>query len=234
MLKINHAKKDYYFNKGIFDIHLEIEKGSIVGLLGRNGSGKSTLLKAIVNLIKLDEGEILLNDKPIYRQYDKISYISEAGSYISYMSPKQYRDFLASYYTNFDRSLYDTMLEHFEVDPLGSIHSLSKGQQMKVEIAAGLSMQADIYILDEPFNALDVYAKQDTIKYILSLFDETKIVLIATHNVEEIEQVIDRCIIMEKGNIVEDVNMETLQNNNEDLHSLLLRYHPKKDEIQAS
>lgn len=226
MLKIEHVKKDYYFHKGIFDITLDIEKGSIVGILGRNGSGKSTLMRAILNLIKLDEGRILLNDMPVYKQYGRVAYIHEGGSFISYMNPKQYRDFLAMYYTNFDANAYDAMLHHFEIDPAGSIASLSKGQQMKVEIAAGLSMDADLYILDEPFNALDVYAKQDMIKYLLQLFDETKIILISTHNVEEIEQVIDRCIIMEQGRIVEDVIMEDILEQGIDLRAMLHRYRP--------
>lgn len=227
MLKIEHVKKDYYFHKGIFDITLDIKKGSIVGILGRNGSGKSTLMRAILNLIKLDEGRILLNDMPVYKQYGRVAYIHEGGSYISYMNPKQYRDFLAMYYTNCDAASYDAMLQQFEIDPTGSIASLSKGQQMKVEIAAGLSMDADLYILDEPFNALDVYAKQDMIKYLLQLFDETKIILISTHNVEEIEQVIDRCIIMEQGKIVEDVIMENIQEQGIDLRTMLHRYRPQ-------
>lgn len=234
MLKIKHAKKDYYFHKGIFGIDLEINKGNIVGLIGRNGSGKSTLMKAILNLIKLDEGSILLDDEKIYKQYERVSYISEGGSFISYMSPKQYGDFLANYYTRFDIAAYKAMLQHFEIDLLGSIASLSKGQQMKVEIAAGLSMDADLYILDEPFNALDVYAKQDTIKYLLERFDDTKIILISTHNVEEIEQVIDRCIIMEKGCIVEDVEMEELHKNHQALCDLLDKYRPSTKEKEES
>lgn len=229
MLKIEHAKKDYYLHKGIFDINLEIRKGSIVGLFGRNGSGKSTLMKAILNLIKLDEGVIRFDEKAIYQQYDRISYICEGGSFISYMNPKQYCAFLANYYPSFDVEKYEKMLRHFEIDSRSSLNSLSKGEQMKVEIAAGLSIDASLYILDEPFNALDTYAKQDTIKYILEVFDETKIILLSTHNIEEIEQVIDRCIIMEKGRIVEDVEMEEIHMKQLDLHDLLDKHRPKNE-----
>ena len=227
MLTIHQATKKYYKQKGIFDINIDIEEGMIVGVLGRNGSGKTTLLKAILGLITLDKGDIRLDGKQVKDQYAQVSYICESGSYIAYMSAQEYGKFLQSYYPTFAMEEYLTMLKQFEVDKEGAIQALSKGQQMKVEIAAGLAMDAMLYVLDEPFNALDVYAKEDTVKFLLKKFDEHKIVLISTHNIEEIEQVMDRCIILDKGCIVEDMRLETMQEEQQDLHDILDKYRPR-------
>lgn len=229
MLKIQQVTKDYYRNKGIFDITLNIEEGSIVGILGRNGSGKTTLLKAVLDLLSLDKGEILLDGKSVKSQYEHVSYICESGSFIAYMSGNEYGRFLQSYYKTFDLEQYLSMLKQFEVDGEGTIKELSKGQQMKVEIAAGLSIDAKLYVLDEPFNALDVYAKEDTIKFLLKKFDEHKIVLLSTHNVEEIEQVIDRCIVIDAGKVVEDINMDELQQEQQEIRDILDKYRPHQE-----
>lgn len=228
MLKIKKATKNFYADKGIFNVTVDIKEGEITGILGRNGCGKTTLLKAILNLVTLDSGSIRYQDGFVDEKYDKVAFISEEGTTLPAMNSYQYGDFLMRYYPSFDKEKYKALLERFDVDGYDKIRNYSKGQKMKVEIAAGFSMQAKLMILDEPFNGLDVYAKEDVIKLLIEQLDEDVIILITTHNVEEIEQVVDRCILMDKGRIVEDIRMDDLYDNGMDIKRLMDSYRVKE------
>ncbi|MGX8851298.1 ABC transporter ATP-binding protein [Amedibacillus sp. YH-ame10] len=228
MLRIENVSKLYYQNKGVRNMNLEVREGEITGILGRNGCGKTTLLKAILNLVAIDGGKITFHDDAVDKQYDKVAFISEEGSFLPAMNAYQYGDFLRRYYEAFDSVKYTKLLERFEIDVYDKIKNYSKGQQMKVEIAAGFSMNAKLMILDEPFTGLDVYAKEDVIKLLIEQVQDDKVIVLTTHNVEEIEQVVDRCILMEKGKIVEDVMMDDLYDKGMDIKKLMDKYRPTK------
>lgn len=226
MLKLENVKRLYYNNRGLRNTTIEFHEGEITGILGRNGSGKTTLLKAILNLIPLDDGLITWNDKAVEEQFDKIAFITEDGSYFPYMSPKEYGEFLTLYYPAFSKDRYFDFLEQFEVSKTDTIRTLSKGQQLKVEISAGFAMNAKLIILDEPFTTLDVYAKEDTVRQLIKQVKEDVIILISTHNIEEIEAVIDRCIVLDDGIVKEDIMMDELNESGKDLRALLDPYRP--------
>lgn len=228
MLKLENVSKLYAPSQGLFNTSISFKKGEITGILGRNGSGKSTLLKSILNLIPIDSGIITYDDLPIEEQLEKIAYITEEGSYFPYMSAKVYGKFLSSYYPSFSNSQYMQLLERFEVPINNAIRNLSKGQQLKVEISAGFAMNAKLIILDEPFTTLDIYAKEDTIKLLIEQAKDDVMILITTHNIEEIETVIDRCVVLDKGKIVEDIMMDDLNEDGKDLKTLLDAYRPNK------
>lgn len=228
MLKLENVSKLYAPSQGLFNTSISFKKGEITGILGRNGSGKSTLLKSILNLIPIDSGIITYDDLPIEEQLEKIAYITEEGSYFPYISAKAYGKFLSSYYPSFSNSQYMQLLERFEVPINNAIRNLSKGQQLKVEISAGFAMNAKLIILDEPFTTLDIYAKEDTIKLLIEQAKDDVMILITTHNIEEIETVIDRCVVLDKGKIVEDIMMDDLNEDGKDLKTLLDAYRPNK------
>lgn len=228
MLEIKNVTKRYHEKKGIFDIDVSFAPGTITGILGSNGSGKTTLFRSILHLCTIDQGEIILDGKSIIEQYQRIAFISESGSFLPYQTPRRYGQFLQDFYERFDLEKYEAMLASFHIDLHHAISTLSKGQQLKVELAAGFSMHADVLLLDEPFTTLDLYAKEDTIQYLLEQYHEQQIVLLATHNIEEIEHIIDRCIILNEGKIVEDRQMEALCETGNDLRTLLEAYRPEK------
>lgn len=226
MLKLENVKRLYSNNRGLRNTTIEFHEGEITGILGRNGSGKTTLLKAILNLIPLDDGLITWNDKAVEEQFDKIAFITEDGSYFPYMSPKEYGEFLTLYYPAFSKERYFDFLAQFEVSKTDTIRTLSKGQQLKVEISAGFALNAKLIILDEPFTTLDVYAKEDTVRQLIEQVKEDVIILISTHNIEEIEAVIDRCIVLDNGIVKEDIMMDELNESGKDLRALLDPYRP--------
>lgn len=221
MLKLEKIKKLYWNNRGLRETSLTFEEGYITAILGRNGSGKTTLLHVILGLLEPDTGTVTFHDQPVRELYDQVAFISEGGSFLPYMNAKQYGDFLASYYTNFSIEDYQKLLTRFEIDPLDKIHTMSKGQQLKLEISAGFAMHAKLIILDEPFTNLDVYAKEDTIKLLIEQLKEDTIILISTHNIEEIEQVADRCLLLDDGLIKADITMDELHEKGMDIRAFM-------------
>ena len=226
MLILENVKKLYSNNRGLRSTSIQFREGEITGILGRNGSGKTTLLKAILNLLPLDEGWITLHNKPVEEQFEQIAFITEDGSCFPYMSAKEYGEFLTLYYPSFSKKRYFELLDQFEVSIFDTIKSLSKGQQLKVEISAGFAMNAKLIILDEPFTTLDIYAKEDTVRLLIEQVKEDVIILISTHNIEEIETVIDRCVVLDDGMIQEDIMMDELNESGKDLRALLDPYRP--------
>lgn len=227
MLKLEQVSKLYRNNHGLQKTSITFQEGQITGILGRNGSGKTTLLKAILNLVPIDSGVVSYNGKSVEEQYAQIAFISEDGSFFPYMSAEEYGNFLAMYYPSFSKDDYQKLLEQFEVDTTTHIRNLSKGQQLKVEISAGFATNAKLIILDEPFTTLDIYAKEDTVRLLIEQLKDDVIILISTHNIEEIENVIDRCIVLDNGSIKEDVFIDDLNKEGKDLHALLDTYRPK-------
>ena len=226
MLILENVKKLYSNNRGLRSTSIQFREGEITGILGRNGSGKTTLLKAILNLLPLDEGWITLHNKPVEEQFEQIAFITEDGSFFPYMSAKEYGEFLTLYYPSFSKKRYFELLDQFEVSIFDTIKSLSKGQQLKVEISAGFAMNAKLIILDEPFTTLDIYAKEDTVRLLIEQVKEDVIILISTDNIEEIETVIDRCVVLDDGMIQEDIMMDELNESGKDLRALLDPYRP--------
>lgn len=227
MLKLEQVSKLYRNNHGLQKTSITFQEGEITGILGRNGSGKTTLLKAILNLVPIDSGVVSYNGKSVEEQYAQIAFISEDGSFFPYMSAEEYGNFLAMYYPSFSKDDYQKLLEQFEVDTTTHIRNLSKGQQLKVEISAGFATNAKLIILDEPFTTLDIYAKEDTVRLLIEQLKDDVIILISTHNIEEIENVIDRCIVLDNGSIKEDIFIDDLNKEGKDLRALLDTYRPK-------
>ena len=219
MLILENVKKLYSNNHGLRSTSIQFREGEIT-------SGKTTLLKAILNLLPLDEGWITLHNKPVEEQFEQIAFITEDGSFFPYMSAKEYGEFLTLYYPSFSKKRYFELLDQFEVSIFDTIKSLSKGQQLKVEISAGFAMNAKLIILDEPFTTLDIYAKEDTVRLLIEQVKEDVIILISTHNIEEIETVIDRCVVLDDGMIQEDIMMDELNECGKDLRALLDPYRP--------
>ena len=120
-----------------------MKAGEIVGILGLNGAGKTTLIKAILNLIQ-HEGSADLDEWEVAKHYDKVAYISEEYSFIPYFTPYQYGCYLLDYYPCFDFDTYQQRCSLFDLEMDKKIERMSRGQQLKVEIASGLSQRATL------------------------------------------------------------------------------------------
>ena len=202
-------------------INLTIPTGEIVGILGENGSGKTTLLKSIMGLKSLFEGEIKMEGESVMKQYDKISFITEEGSYIPDMTPIQYATFLGDFFPYFKMDKFIQLLEYFEIPRHRKIKTFSRGMKSKVEICAGFSKGAKYIVMDEPFLGKDIFTRRDFLKMMVSSLQADETILISTHLIDEIENVIDRAIVLQGGRIKGNVYIDELREEGNTLESYM-------------
>jgi ABC-2 type transport system ATP-binding protein len=200
-LNFRYKKQDALFT----DLSFEQQNGSIVGLLGKNGAGKSTLLQLISGLLRPQMGELNINGfKPFDRLPDflaDIYMVSEEFSFPS-ITIDLYIKATAPLYPKFDSIKMNNILQEFELDPKKNLNSLSHGQRKKFLIAFALSTNCSLLILDEPTNGLDIPSKSLFRKILVSSVSEEQLVLISTHQVKDIETIIDKIVVLDEGKMV--------------------------------
>ena len=209
---------------------LTIGEGEIVGVLGANGSGKTTLLKTIMGITELSSGEIKLLGGSPQEHYSEMAYISEEGSFFPHMTPREYGAYLADFFPRFDLARYNRLLDFYEIPEARKLRTFSKGQKLKVEISAGLAKSARLILMDEPFQGKDLLSRKEFIQLAVSGMREDQTLLIATHLISEIENVIDRAIILHHGRLKADVQIDELREQGQGLSELLTESSGRNDE----
>ena len=203
IVKFNNVSKNYGKKEALKNINLEIPKGRIIGLLGPNGSGKSTMIKLINGLLTPNEGEILIKGiKPSKESKKIVSYLPERTYLNDWMKVKDIIEFFKDFYVDFDEERANAMLKDLSIDTNEKLKTMSKGTKEKVQLILVMSRKADIYILDEPIGGVDPAARSYILKTILTNYNENSTLLIATHLINEIENICDDVIFISKGNIV--------------------------------
>lgn len=206
MIRINDLTFQYKKQDALFtDLSFEQHNGNIVGLLGKNGAGKSTLLKLIVGLLKPQLGKININGyKPFDRLPDFLSdvyMVSEEFSFPS-ITIARYLKATAPLYPKFDSKKMNSILLEFELDAKKSLNGLSHGQRKKFLIAFALATNCSLLVLDEPTNGLDIPSKSLFRKILVSSVSDEQLVLISTHQIKDIETIIDKIVVLDEGKIV--------------------------------
>ncbi|MCL6457982.1 MAG: ABC transporter ATP-binding protein [Gorillibacterium sp.] len=222
MIELKYVEK--WYTKDRMSLYLDdvtINSGEIVGVLGENGSGKTTLLKAIMGIGELQNGQVLIDGLPVTEQYDKMAFITEEGSYLPNLTPRQYGDFLADFYPRFSSKHYQRLLTFYELEADRKIKTFSKGQKSKLEICAGFSKGAKYILMDEPFLGKDMFSRQDFLKLMVANLQGDETILITTHMIAEIENVLDRAIILHRGKIKRDFYMDDLRQEGNSLTAVL-------------
>lgn len=205
------------------DISFTVEQGEIVGVLGANGVGKTTLLKILAGLLPPKMGEengVWIDGVPVGEKSGEIAFISEAGSYLKDLTPKEFGEFLADFYPDFDRVYYEKLLRFFQLEEK-PIKKMSKGQKAKVEVAAGMAKKTKILIMDEPFIGKDMFTRQDFMQALAGSLTGEETIFITTHEIDEIENFIDRAIILKDCKIAADVQMDELREQGKSLSGLM-------------
>lgn len=209
MITLHNAAK-YYGSTCAFRIpSLTIEDSQIVGLLGENGAGKTSLLKVLAGVTD-HEGEVLIDGKPPRLVYDQMAFVTEEGSWFGFMNAEQFGAFLQDFFPGFLARRYAALLEFFELPRSRAIRSLSKGQQAKIEIAAGFSKGAHYIFMDEPFLGKDIFTRRDFLKLMASTLHGEETILLSTHQVEEIESFLDSVILLHQGSVVGQQSLDEI------------------------
>lgn len=189
----------------LIDLSFDLQNGSIVGLLGKNGAGKSTLLQLISGLLKPQLGQITINGlKPFERLPDFLADIYMVPEEFSFpqITIGLYIKATAPLYPKFDYEKMTTILEEFELDTKNNLNKISHGQRKKFLIAFALSTNCGLLILDEPTNGLDIPSKKLFRKILVRSVSDQQLVLISTHQVKDIETIIDKIMVLNEGKMI--------------------------------
>ena len=203
LLKLEQVTKLYADKQALNAIDLVIPEGKIVGLLGPNGSGKSTMIKLINGLLEPTAGSITIKgNKPGVETKKIISYLPERTYLNSWMKVQDLLDFFSDFYTDFNMNRAIEMLVNLKIDLGQKLKTMSKGTKEKVQLILVMSREADLYILDEPIGGVDPAARDYIIKTIIKNYSETSTIVIATHLIQEIENICDEVVFLSQENIV--------------------------------
>lgn len=212
ILELNNVSKTYGKKEALKSINLKLDSGKVIGLLGPNGSGKSTMIKLINGLLQPTEGEILiLGEKPSYKTKEVISYLPERTYLNDWMKVKELLNFFGDFYADFDRNKACEMLKILKIDEESKLKSLSKGTKEKVQLILVMSRKAKLYILDEPIGGVDPAARDYILNTIIKNYSEDSTVLIATHLIQEVENICDDIIFLGYGDIILQGNVDDIR-----------------------
>ena len=194
--------KQYGSKTALDNLNLTLPRGRIIGLLGPNGSGKTTLIKLINGLLSPSAGHIYINGvEPSPETKKVVSYLPERTYFNSWMKVRDILDFFCDFYTDFRRNRAEDMLQRLDIDPTARLSTMSKGTKEKVQLIMVMSRDADLYCLDEPIGGVDPAARDYILQTIISNYSENASVLISTHLISDIENVLDDVIFIQNGHI---------------------------------
>ena len=214
ILECKNLSKAYGSKTALSHINLSLEGGHIIGLLGPNGSGKTTLIKIINGLLTPSEGELYVNQNPIGVESKKVvSYLPDQTYLDSDMKVREIIDYFKDFYEDFDDARAYDMLAKLQINPGDKLKTMSKGTKEKVQLILIMSRRAKLYILDEPIAGVDPAARDYILNIILSNYEEDATILISTHLIADIENILDQVIFIKNGQIVLNSSVDAIREN---------------------
>ena len=212
MIEVRNLSFGYKKRKLLYrDLNLSLPVGSIYGLLGKNGAGKSTLLKNFMGLLFPTGGNLLVNGyvpKKRLPSFLATIYFIPEEVYVPSLTISGYKKLVAPFYPLFNEELFYSYLDLLDVHDKGKLKTLSFGQQKKFVIAFALACNTSILLLDEPTNGLDIPSKIKFRKLISSVFTDDKMIFISTHQVRDLDNLIDNVIIVDNGELLLQASIE--------------------------
>ena len=211
MIEIRNLTKKYGHTLALDDVSLDIPRGEIIGLFGENGAGKTTLIKSILDLISY-EGTITLDGKPITRKnIGKMSFATAERSFFPNLNAKEHAEFYDMHFGTFRKKRFKGLMDFFELDMKKAIGSMSMGQQNQFEVIMALSQGADYIFMDEPFAGNDIFNREDFYKVLSGILEPEETVMLSTHLIEEVSNFVGRAVLIRKGKLIGDANIEYLE-----------------------
>lgn len=206
MVRIDNLSFRYGRSKPLFDqLQLNLQPGNIYGLLGRNGAGKSTLMKIIAGLLFPQQGNVEVmgfRPKERYPHFLREIYLITEEFYLPPFDMDRFVDLYSPFYPRFNLELFEAYIKEFQLPKGKKLTSLSYGQKKKFLLSFGLATDCKLLIMDEPTNGLDIPSKSQFRKVIANAIHEERSFVISTHQVRDMENLIDPIIILEEGRIV--------------------------------
>ena len=198
--------------KALDDVDLTLTSGKIVGLLGPNGSGKTTLIKILNGLLQPTAGTALVDGRrPGPETKAVVSYLPDRGYFPAWMRVGDMMDMFSDFYADFDRTKAEDMCRALGLDAASPIKTLSKGTREKMQLMLVMSRAAKLYLLDEPIAGVDPAAREFIMQTILTNYNESGTVLISTHLISDVEQVLDEAVFLQQGRIVLHESVDSIR-----------------------
>ena len=214
MIQVNELTFSYPQKSNLFDnLSLRLPAGEIIGLLGRNGVGKSTLIKLLSSLLTPQQGVICFQGKAITRGaelYSRLMVVPEEFT-LPKVTVKSFVQHTAPLYPAFNQEQFDHYCNVLEVDCSAKFSDLSMGQRKKAYLAFVLACNVELLLLDEPTNGLDITAKAALRSILAAYAEDSKTIIISTHQAHDIENLVDRVVILEGGNVLINQSVAELQ-----------------------
>ncbi|WP_296558963.1 ABC transporter ATP-binding protein [uncultured Acetobacterium sp.] len=203
ILSTKNLTKIYGKKTALSQINMVVPRGRIIGLLGPNGSGKSTFIKLAAGLLVPSSGELLIDGQPPgVLTKSKISYLSERSYLSDWMRVREIIAFFEDFYADFNRIKAENMLKDLDINPDDRLKTMSKGTKEKVQLILVMSRQAELYLLDEPIGGVDPAARDYILNTIITNYKEEASVIISTHLIADIEQILDDILFINQGELV--------------------------------
>ena len=213
LVYLDHVTKNYGHEVALMDVSLNIQPGRIIGLLGPNGSGKTTIIKLINGLLQPSLGNIYIHGQlPSPASKKVVSYLPDTTYLSENIKISDPISYFQDFFSDFNVQRAYQLLNDLHLQPNQKLNSLSKGNKEKVQLILVMSREADLYVLDEPIGGVDPAARDYILRTIIQNRRPNSSVLISTHLIADIEQVLDEAIFINQGRILLHENTTVMRN----------------------
>ena len=214
LIEAKNLSKNYGSHQALKSVNFSVERGRIVGLVGPNGAGKTTILKAILGLTSYDGDLKVLGMDPARQRHQimkKVSFIADVAILPKWLKVKEAVQFVTETHPNFNLERAEYFLSKTKISRESKVRELSKGMVAQLHLALVMSIEAELLVLDEPTLGLDIlYRKEFYNQLLAEFFDEGRSILVTTHQIEEIENLLTDLLFIKDGEIVLDASMDEI------------------------
>lgn len=212
MIEVKHVTKKYGRKQVLRDVSFTANKGEITCLIGVNGVGKTTILNGMMNLTPMTSGEILIDGKKLTKEmYEKIAFIPDTMTMLPKMKIREAMQFMEDFYQSWNKERAEEIVKFFKLKKDDRISSLSKGNAAKVNLLLGLALDVDYLLMDEPFSGIDIFSREQIAEVFTSHLVEERGVIITTHEINDIEHLIDKAVLLDDGVVYKEFNTEEMR-----------------------
>ncbi|WP_019412489.1 ABC transporter ATP-binding protein [Paenisporosarcina sp. TG20] len=209
MIEVKNITKNFGRKKILKGVSFTANKGEITCLIGINGVGKTTILNAIMALTPINKGQILIDGEILNKKtFEKVTFIPDAITMLPHMKISEAMEFMSDFYTCWNQKRATELLGFFNLNVSDRISSLSKGNTAKVNLLLGLAMDVDFVLMDEPFSGIDMFSREEIAKVFTSHLIENRGVIITTHEIGDIEHLIDKVVLLDEGIVIKEFSAE--------------------------
>ncbi|MGP4072935.1 ABC transporter ATP-binding protein [Piscibacillus sp. B03] len=211
MIEVKDLVKKFGRKEVLKGVSFTANKGEITCLIGVNGVGKTTILNSIMKLTPF-KGDILVDGEKVTKKtFENIAFIPDSTTMIPSFTIDEAMDFMNDYYEAWNQERADDLLKFFNLKREEKISSLSKGNTAKVNLLLGLALDVDYILMDEPFSGIDIFSREQIAEVFTTHLIEDRGVIITTHEIQDIEHLIDKAVLLDEGTIYKEFSTEEIR-----------------------